>query len=173
MTPPLGQDALLTKLKELQIDYVLYTHHPVFTVAEAQDQRCQMEGGHSKNLFLKDKKGHFFVVITDEAASIDLKTLHQRIGAQGRVSFGKPDLLMALWGVAPGSVTPFGAITDVEGRVTVVLDSYLLRHELLNFHPLINTATVTIAKTDLIRFLQAVDHPPRICAVSAQADAMA
>lgn len=162
----------MEKLKALDIDYVLYTHQAVFSVTEAQEQRGEMSGGHSKNLFLKDKKGNIFVVVTDEAATIDLKTIHNRIGAKGRVSFGKPELLLALWGVAPGSVTPFGAINDRDGKVTVVLDSYLLRHELLNFHPLINTATITVAKTDLIRFLAAVDHPPKICAVSAEADDM-
>lgn len=167
------QDDLLAKLDALGISYTLYTHSAVFTVDEAQEQRGEMLGGHSKNLFLKDKKGNIFVVVTDEAASVDLKTIHTRIGAQGRVSFGKPELLWDLWGVEPGSVTPFGAINDTDQKVTVVLDRYLLRHDLLNFHPLKNTATITVRRADLIAFLEAVDHPPKVIAASAEADAMA
>ena len=67
------------------------------------------------------------------------------IGAQGRVSFGSAELLEEVWGVKPGAVTPFGAINDAKGRVTVVLDAEMMRHERLNFHPLVNTRTTGLA----------------------------
>jgi Ala-tRNA(Pro) deacylase len=94
-----------------------------------------------------------------------MKTLHTRIGS-GRLSFGKPELLAALFGLTPGAVTPFGAINDAGRRVTIILDQALMRHEMLNFHPLDNTATTTIAGRDLLRFLRHTGHEPRILPVS-------
>jgi Ala-tRNA(Pro) deacylase len=75
-----------------------------------------------------------------------------------------PELLGDLLGVIPGSVTPLAAINDTAGRVTVILDEALMRHESLNFHPLENTATTTIRSDDLVAFLRATGHDPRICA---------
>ena len=51
-------------------------------------------------------------------------------------------------------------------RVTVILDSALLRHESLNFHPLENTATTTIAREDFLSFLRQTGHEPRVLGVS-------
>ena len=67
-----------------------------------------------------------------------------------------------VWGVEPGAVTPFGAINDTQGRVTVVLDAAMMEHETLNFHPLVNTMTTSIARDDLVKFLQSTGHLPRI-----------
>ena len=86
-----------------------------------------------------------------EETVVDLKRVHEKIGAQGRVSFGSADLLEEVWGVRPGAVTPFGAINDRERRVTVVLDADMMRHERLNFHPLVNTRTTGLASADLIK----------------------
>jgi Ala-tRNA(Pro) deacylase len=100
---------------------------------------------------------------------IDLKSIHQKIGAQGRVSFGKADLLMEVLGVEPGSVTPFALINDREAhRVTPVLDAAMMAVDPLNYHPLQNTATTTIAAEDLKRFVSACGHEVRVLPVSAQ-----
>lgn len=144
-------------------------HEPVFTVDESRSLRVRIPGAHTKNLFLKDKKDALFLLVAREDAEIDLKRLHALIGASGRVSFGKPDLLMQTLGVPPGSVTPFAAINDTERRVTVVLDRTLMEHDPLNFHPLENDATTTIGRDDLVRFLETVGHLPRIVAVAAAA----
>jgi Ala-tRNA(Pro) deacylase len=74
-----------------------------------------------------------------------------------------------LLGVEPGSVTPFAAINDTAGRVTVVLDAAMMAREVLNFHPLVNTGTTTISRTGLLKFLEATGHRPRIEAVSGPA----
>jgi Ala-tRNA(Pro) deacylase len=87
------------------------------------------------------------------------------IGASGRLSFGSADLLRAALGVEPGSVTPFAAINDPDGRVSVTLDASLMAFERVNFHPLINSMTTTIAREDLMRFLQATGHDPRVLAL--------
>ncbi len=88
------------------------------------------------------------------------------LGANGRFSFGASDLLREVLGVEPGAVTPFAAINDTDGRVTVVLDAAMMENETLNFHPLVNTMTTSIARDDLVKFLQSTGHEPRIERVS-------
>jgi Ala-tRNA(Pro) deacylase len=97
---------------------------------------------------------------------IELKSLHRRLGAGGRFSFGSADLMLATLGIEPGAVTPFGALNDTAGRVTVVLDTALMEHATINCHPLVNTMTTSIARDGLLAFLRATGHPPRIEPVS-------
>ena len=99
---------------------------------------------------------------------IELKSLHRRLAASGRFSFGPADLMRATLGIEPGAVTPFAAMNDSERRVSVVLDAALMRHQTLNCHPLVNTMTTSIAGADLVRFLEATGHPPQIVAVTEQ-----
>ena len=134
------------------------THPPVFTVAESQALRDEIPGGHTKNLFVKDKKGNFFLLTVGEDAEIDLKRIHTLIGAQGRVSFGKPEALMELLGVVPGAVTCFGIINDTGHRVRLIFDAALMEHEIINGHPLRNDATTSIRRDDLRRFVEATGH---------------
>jgi Ala-tRNA(Pro) deacylase len=163
---PASPDDLFAFLDRLGIKHATVTHPPLFTVEQSRALRGQIPGGHTKNLFLKDRKDALFLVVALENATIDLKSLHRRLGASGRFSFGSPHLLQEVWGVPPGAVTPFGALNDVEGRVTVVLDTAMMQHDTLNFHPLVNTRTTSIARADLIKFLEATGHLPRITAVA-------
>jgi Ala-tRNA(Pro) deacylase len=137
------------------------THLPLFTVEQSQALRGTIAGGHTKNLFLKDKKDTVFLVSAPEDARVDLKSLHHKLGA-GRFSFGSAALLEELLGVSPGAVTPFGVINDKEGRVNVVIDAGLMQHAVINCHPLVNTMTTSIGSNDLIKFLEATGHLPRI-----------
>jgi Ala-tRNA(Pro) deacylase len=157
---------LLAHLDRLGIPHSTVTHPPLFTVEQSQALRGQIPGGHTKNLFLKDKKDALFLVVALEDATIDLKSLHRRLGASGRFSFGSAELLRATLGVEPGAVTPFAALNDTEARVNVVLDAVMMRHQMLNYHPLRNTMTTSIARDDLVRFLTATGHPPRLLAVA-------
>lgn len=127
--------------------------------------RGQIPGGHTKNLFVKDKRGQLFLLVLGETSAIDLKRVHEKIGARGRVSFGSAELLDEVWGVRPGAVTPFGAINDSAGRVIVVLDEAMMRHETLNFHPLVNSRTTGLASADLVKFLRATGHEPVVVAL--------
>lgn len=149
----------------LGISATTVEHAPVFTVAESRNIKISIPGGHSKSLFLKDRKGRLYLVAAYDESRIDLKRLHEVIGASGRLSFGSADLLRAALGVEPGSVTPFAVINDCDGRVSVALDARLMAFERLNFHPLINSLTTTIAREDLIRFLQATGHEPCVLAL--------
>ncbi len=169
---PATRDELMSFFEELGIKVTTVDHEPVFTVAESGDLHDRIPGGHTKNLFVKDKKGRLFLITTLHDAEIDLKKVHQIVGAQGRVSFGNADLLMEVLGVEPGSVTPFSLINDRdEQRVTAVFDAAMMKHDILNYHPLKNDATTSIAADDLIKFAEACGYDPQVLAVSAQAQA--
>ncbi|QDZ01832.1 prolyl-tRNA synthetase associated domain-containing protein [Nitratireductor mangrovi] len=159
-------DDLLAFLERLGISVSTVKHPPLNTVTESQALRGELAGGHTKNLFLKDKKSQYFLVTVGEEAEVDLKALHRLIGASGRVSFGSAEALMELLGVRPGAVTAFGVINDRDKRVKVVLDASLLGHEVINCHPLTNDATTQIARDDLLRFLKETGHEPAILNVS-------
>lgn len=162
---PATRDELLQRLEGLGIANTTVEHPPLFTVEESRALRGQIPGGHTKNLFLKCKKGSLWLVVALETATINLKTLHKRIGS-GRLSFGSADLLERTLGVPAGSVTPFALINDAEAQVRVVLDQDMMRQDRLNFHPLENTATTTIGAEDLLVFVRSCGHQPAVLAVS-------
>ena len=159
--PPLCSEDLLDFLKELGIECSTVEHPPVFTVEEARRLRGDLPGAHSKSLFLRNKKGRMWLVVTLEDRPIDLKELGVRLES-GRLSFGSPERLMRHLGVIPGAVTPFAVINDQEGVVTVALDCQMLEAEPLNFHPLDNTQTTAISTAGLLAFLEATGHTPQM-----------
>lgn len=162
---PATRADLFAMLDSLGIQTATYEHSAVFTVAESLDIEKAMPGGHTKNLFLKDKKDRLFLVVALNDAAIDMKTLHKTLACD-RLSFGKADLLEEVLGIKPGSVTPFSIMNDTAARVTIVLDATMMDEPLLNYHPLENTATTAIACEDLMRFIRATGHEPRILPVS-------
>ena len=166
---PTTPDQLFAFLDSLGVAHATVKHPPLFTVEQSRALRGQIPGGHTKNLFLRDKKHQLYLVVALEDAEIDLKGLHRQLGATGRFSFGSSDLLREVWGVEPGAVTPFGAINDTQSRVTVVLDAAMMEAETLNYHPLVNTMTTSIQRGDLVKFLEATGHVPRIERVSGSA----
>ena len=158
---PATPDDLFAFLDRLGIAHTTMTHAPLFTVEQSQALRGTIPGAHTKNLFLKDKKDTVFLVVAPEEARVDLKTLHHRLGAS-RFSFGSAALLEDLLGVTPGAVTAFGAINDTAARVNVVVDAGLMQHDTINCHPLVNTMTTSVGRDDLVKFLEATGHTPRI-----------
>jgi Ala-tRNA(Pro) deacylase len=157
-TVPLGATDLYRRLDQLGIEHSTVHHEALFTVEQSKDVNATLPGGHTKNLFIKDKKSRHFLVTMEYDAVVDLKTIHTRIGGQGRVSFGSADAMMELLGVAPGSVTLFGIINDRANQLTVFIDEGILAHDLINAHPLTNTATTTVKTADMLRFLEAQGH---------------
>ena len=162
---PATRDDLFAFFEKHDIVTLTFDHEPVFTVDEAKKVHDDVPGGHCKNLFCKDEKGVLWLIVALEDARIDLKAAPLKIGSR-RLTFGKPELLMDVLGVEPGSVTPFGLINDTQNRTNVILDEVMMKHEKLNFHPLKNNATTTIASADLVKFIKACGHNPRIVAVS-------
>jgi len=163
---PATPDDLFAFLDRLRIAHKTAAHPPLFTVEQSQALRGTIPGGHTKNLFLKDKKDAVYLVVAPEEASVELKTLHHKLGA-GRFSFGSADLMLELLGVAPGAVTAFGVINDTSHRVNLVLDAGLMENAIINCHPLVNTMTTSIARDDLLRFFAATGHVARVEAVAA------
>ncbi len=166
-TPPKTRQELFAFLDRVGIAHSTKDHAPVFTVAESAALCGQIPGGHTKNLFLKDKRDRFFLLTVQENAMVDLKTVHQIVGGASKFSFGKPEKLLEYLGVLPGSVTTFGAINDTTHQVTIVLDQDLMRHEVIHCHPLSNDATTSIGRDDLVRFLEATGHTPLVLKVTA------
>jgi Ala-tRNA(Pro) deacylase len=165
---PATPEDLFAFLDRLGIAHSTVRHPPLFTVEESRALRGQIPGGHTKNLFLRDRKGALFLVVALEDARIPVNTLHRRLGAQ-RLSFGPADQLQDSLGVPPGSVTPFAAMNDTAGHVTVVLDAAMMTQATLNYHPLVNTMTTSISRDGLLTFLEATGHAPVILSVEAPA----
>lgn len=151
---------VLNYLERIGIMAKTYEHAAVHTVDESRELRGNIPGIHTKNLFLRDSKKKFFLVVTDEATQINLKALGPRIGAKGGLSFGSPEALMQNLGVTPGSVSLLAAVNDSEKRVTVVLDEALLKAPLVNCHPLSNQFTTSLSPEGISAFLCATGHPP-------------
>jgi Ala-tRNA(Pro) deacylase len=159
------REELFERFKSLGIETRTLDHAPVFTVEQAKLVHDDMPGGHCKNLFCKDEKGVLWLIVALEDAVINLKAAPAKIGSK-RLTFGKPELLMEVLGVEPGSVTPFGLINDTSQRTNVILDEAMMRQTPLNYHPLKHDATTAISPDDLIAFIKSCGHTPRIVAVS-------
>lgn len=158
-------DSLLKLFDELDIRHETIRHPPLFTVEQSKELRGEIPGAHTKNLFLKDKKGKLFLVTAVENTVIDLKRIHETIGGSGRVSFGSADQLITHLGVAPGSVTAFAVANDREGEVTMIIDARLAAFDRVNCHPLVNTMTTGVSYADLLRFLVHVGHAPLVLTI--------
>ncbi|GHB02770.1 DNA-binding protein [Algimonas arctica] len=152
---------LYARLDELGIPYHTEEHEAVFTVEEGLDIKARLPGGHSKNLFLKDKAGQFVLISALGSTPIKLNRLHAHIGTK-RLSFGKEDALFTHLGVRPGSVTVFSILNDTDATVRLVLDAALFLQDVIWFHPMRNTASTRIKPDDLLVFARALGHDPLI-----------
>ena len=153
---------LFARLEDLGIASTTIEHAPMFTVEQSRALRGTIPGAHTKNLFLKDKDGRMVLVVAKEDTRVDLKALARRLGLD-RFSFGKPELLKEVLGIEPGSVTAFALINETSRRLAaVVVDEALMGFAEVNCHPLTNDATTRIGTEDLIRFIEACGHAPRV-----------
>lgn len=168
---PATSGDLFALLESLSISAETRQHPAYFTVEDGADFKAAIPGGHTKNLFVKDKKGNYFLIVAESHATIRMNRIHSLVGARSRLSFANADALMELLGVTPGSVTAFAAMNDSAGRVKLVIDAPLLDNDLINCHPLTNTMTTTISRSDLLRFLEHVGHAPQIIALSTTGEA--
>lgn len=157
--PAFDRDRLMAWMAERGIDQTTHDHPAVFRVEEGLELKAAMPGAHTKNLFLKDKKGRLWLVSARQDTVIDLKSLRRAIGAD-RLSFGNETLLFETLGVRPGSVTALGLINDVDRGVTFVLDRRLAEADIVNFHPLTNTATTGLTQAAFRRFLAEIGRDP-------------
>ena len=148
----LVKNELLKLLNDKSINYKKYDHEPLYSVEDSKNKRGEIRGSHTKNLFLKNKKNQFFLFSCDEKSLVDLKKFSKTIGF-GNLSFAKEEYLSSLLGVQPGSVSPYALLNDMNNEVLFYLDDKLYKNEYLNFHPLINTSTITTKTDDFIKFM--------------------
>jgi Ala-tRNA(Pro) deacylase len=140
-------------LEKLGIAYIRHTHPAVFTVEQAIEHWKDIKGGHCKNLFVRNKKGNrHYLIIAEHLKKIDLHHLAKSLG-DDRLSFASDERLMRYLGLQAGEVSPFGLVHDSQKEVIVVIDADLKKETFVNFHPNVNTATLTIALGDLEKFL--------------------
>jgi len=156
---PCDAPRLLSRLAELGVEARTFDHDPVLTVAESKVATAHAAGRHCKNLFLEERGGATWLVVLPEDRPLDLRSLAEALGTR-RLSFASAERLRERLGVASGSVSPFAVVNDPDRRVRVVLDRSLLSHPALKFHPLVNTRTTVVAPDGLLRFLDALGHPP-------------
>ncbi|WP_084420833.1 prolyl-tRNA synthetase associated domain-containing protein [Henriciella litoralis] len=150
-------DDLFAYLDELKIAHETRHHEATFTVDEGRELKASMPGGHTKNLFMKDKDGVIVLISALAESELKLNQLHKLIGTR-RLSFASAELMVELLGVTPGSVTAFALMNDKDQKVRFIVDKALLAHETLNFHPLVNTATTAISREDFRKFVAATGH---------------
>lgn len=162
-----GEAGLRADLAALAIPFTEQEHEAVFTVEESRAVDADIPGAHTKNLFLKDAGGTFWLVTVPAEARVDLKSLPGAIGCK-RVSFGKAEDMERLIGITPGSVTPLAMINAEPDSVAVVIDEGLANSQLVNVHPLRNTATMGLSGADILRLLVHWGHRPRVAPIPVQ-----
>tara|TARA_B100000674_G_scaffold472232_1_gene461829 strand:+ start:613 stop:1125 length:513 start_codon:yes stop_codon:yes gene_type:complete len=143
---------LLDILREKNIDFQVHEHKPLYTVGDSEKLRGKIDGSHTKNLFLKNKKNEFFLFTCNERAKIDLKQFSKSINAKN-LSFANENYLEKYLGIKPGSVSPYALLNDKKNNVSFYLDENLEKSEKINFHPLINDTTITMKTSDFINFI--------------------
>jgi len=154
-------EKLLAALDDLGLNTSTMHHEAVFRVGEGEGIKDQLPGAHTKNLFLKDDKGQLWLISAEQNTQINLKALPKAIGS-GRLSFGSPERLYDALGVTPGSVTALALINDPEHKAIFLLDKVLADTEIVNFHPLTNTATTALSQADFRAFLKSLNRELRI-----------
>ena len=157
---------LIAYLASLGVETTTVEHPPLHTVEDSRALRGDIPGGHTKNLFVKDKKGPVVPVGAGRDGLWSISSACTRKSARKGASRSDPPNCWTRSGASqPGAVTPFGAINDRAGRVSVVLDEAMMRCERLNFHPLVNTSTTGLASADLVKFLRSTGHEPLVVAL--------
>lgn len=154
---------LFAFLEQLSIEHKTCEHQPVFTVEQSAAVKANLPGGHTKNLFLKDKTGALFLICAQSDTMIAVNKLHTVLGCR-RLSFARAEVLQTVLGVLPGSVSLFALMNDKAGAVSLIVDKILTKHDIVNFHPLNNDATTAISSLDMIKFAVATGHTPQIMA---------
>ncbi|NBB53407.1 prolyl-tRNA synthetase associated domain-containing protein, partial [Rhizobium sp. CRIBSB] len=153
--PAFDRHSLLAWMKDNGIAHTTHDHPAVFRVAEGLDLKAALPGAHTKNLFLKDKKQKLWLISARQDTDINLKAAPGLIGSD-RLSFGNEALMWETLGVRPGSVTALALINDPDRRVSFVLDRRLWDADIVNFHPLVNTATTALSRDALRQFFKAI-----------------
>ena len=148
---PTSPTTLYKLLEGLKIQFEVFEHTPFFTVEEAKKDRQSMQGFHTKNLFLRDKKKKNYLVIAHEDRVIDLTQLTERIKSS-RLSFGSKERLFEELGVLPGAVTPLSVINNKKKNINIFLDAEMSGKDAIFCHPLVNDRTISLSHQNLLTY---------------------
>ena len=148
----INKTKLLQLLDNKKINYRIFDHPPLHSVKDSINMRGTIDGAHTKNLFFKNKRDDFFLFSCLESAIIDLKLLKKNLNL-GNISFAKANYLKEILHLSPGSVSPFGLLNDSHNKVSFFLDKKLTKYEIINFHPLENTSTISINVNNFLNFM--------------------
>ena len=151
------EQAVFALLNQLTLPHTNIEHAPTHTVAESRAVKTDIPGAHTKNLFMKDKKNNLVLISAAHDTVLPLNQLHKLIGTQ-RLSFTNADRLWSALGVTPGSVTGFALMNDPDAQVRFILDAALMEFGTLNFHPMRNDMTTSLARDDFLTFVRATGH---------------
>lgn len=165
---PTSPEELMAYLRGLGIAFDLHHHKAVFTVAESQAIDDKIPGTACRNLFLRDRKKNNFLLVLRHETEVDMKKLAAVIGSD-KLSFGSPDRLWEYLGVRPGSVCPYAIYNDKGHNVKILLERGMMETDCVNYHPLINTMTIGVKPSDLIKFIESTGHEAHIIDLSAAA----
>jgi Ala-tRNA(Pro) deacylase len=152
-----GKDDLLKLLSNQDIPFAFEEHDSVLNMAESEKLTLALEGARCKNLLLQDKRGHYFLVVTTATKSLDLSAVAETLGSK-RLSFASADRLFELLGIRTGSLSPLALINDEQKHVRLVIDTDLSEEPDFIFHPLENSASVSLSRVGLEQFLSCIDH---------------
>ena len=151
-----------TFMREHEIAASRHEHPAVMTVEESERLVPPLPGAKTKNLFLRDKKGRrYFLVTVPHDLAINLGALGKALVA-GRLSFASAEQLDGRLGVTAGAVSLLALLNDTARTVEFVIARTLWEADAVQAHPLVNTATMVIAHVDLERFLAATGHTPQV-----------
>jgi Ala-tRNA(Pro) deacylase len=156
-----GEAGLLAFMERGGVAYRRFTHPPVYTCDEARRYRPPFPGLETKNLFLRDEKRRFFLVMTDCVRRLDLRGLGRAIGAP-KLHFGSQEDLLERLGLEPGAVTVLGLVNDFKRQVELLVDAQYWPSPAYLCHPLVNTATLALDHAALLQFLALTGHAPRV-----------
>ncbi len=148
----LNSTKLIKFLREKNYNFTVHEHSPLFTVQDSKNLRGKIKGAHTKNLFLKNKKNDFFLITCEENDKLNLKQVAKSLSL-GNISFAKEEYLDSYLGIKPGSVSPLALLNDIKNVVSFYLEKSLYDSDFVNFHPLLNTLTITMKTNDFIEFM--------------------
>ena len=143
---------LLKILNDIGIKYNKYEHEAFHTVGDSGIKRGKIQGDHTKNLFLKNKKNFFYLFSCEENSVVDLRRFSKSVSV-GNLSFAREEYLIKFLGVKPGSVSPYALLNDINNRVAFYLEDRVYNSKNINFHPLVNTSTITVQTKDFLNLM--------------------
>lgn len=146
-------------LKNLKIEYKTYTHPAVYTVAESEKHKIELNSPINKTLFLKTKKQEsksYYLIILPGNKRLNLKELEQKLNE--KITFASEQELKEILELTPGAVSPFGLINDKDSKVELIIDKESLTSNLISFHPNINTETIELTQQDFKKYLYSLKN---------------